>query len=382
MEISTLFLGIQGINYNWTLPTIHMYFISKKFHNIFILSVLILSNFTLTRLNLATINFASDTKSAFIVMEDQFGQNTINNPLVSTAKHRNSGDFETDPKRPRLEKTYDSKINPILITPQYDTFQHLIAVAEPILETPQGVFIDEDRGHIYMADCYSDRIKIFSETGDVVNYFHTSYNPYGVLIVEDRVYVMDWGPHKLSMYSIPDYQMISQVGELGSGSEQFDHPQNLSLSPDKHIYVADCDNNRLQILDVNLSFKGRFQHPSMTNPVDVKFSHSQLFVLTKTNPCLHIFTLSKEFVRSIITRGPGLQTRSSYFFCLDAQNNIVISDYSDQNIKVFSSEGRLLHIIDDGAGFTPQGVAILKQTKLVSVSHEIGGSSRLAIFFT
>ena len=314
-------------------------------------------------------------------MEDQFGQNTISNPLVNTAKHRNSGDFEEYPKCPHLENTGDSNIKLPLMIPQYDTFQYLIAVAKPIFKMgSRGIFIDEDRGHIYVVDHSRDRIQIFSETGDSVNFFYTCFSPHGVLVVEDRVYVMDRGPHKLSMFSTPYHEMISQVGGRGSGSEQFDQPHNLSLSPDKHIYVADCNNSRLQILDCNLHFKGTFQHPSMTNPLDIKFSHSQLFVLTINDPCLHIFTLSKEFVRSIITRGPGLQTRSSYFFCLDAHNNIVISDYSDQNIKVFSSEGKLLHIIDDGAGFHPLGVAILKQTKLVFVSYKSGESGRLYIF--
>ena len=137
-------------------------------------------------------------------MDAQFRQSTI-----STTKHRNS-DFETDSKQPHLKKTGDSKNIPILIAPQYDTFQHLIVVAKCIfMMRPRGVSIDEDRGHIYVADCYSDRIVIFSETGDIVSEFPTSSSPYGVLVVEDRVYVTDSKLHKLSMYSIPDYQMIS-----------------------------------------------------------------------------------------------------------------------------------------------------------------------------
>ena len=168
---------------------------------------------------------------------------------------------------------------------------------------------------------------------------------------------------------------------MGSRKEQFNLPQNLTLSPDKRIYVADCDNDRLQILDCNLDFKGSFRHPSIINPVDIKFNNSQLFVLTDDSPCLHIFTLSGEFVRSIISRGFGvLQISFSFFFCLDGHNNIVISDYSVQKNKVFSPEGKLLHIIA-GIG-SPQGIAILKQTKLVSVSQQTGEFSRISIFST
>ena len=313
-------------------------------------------------------------------MDAKFEQNAISILLVSRTKHRkNSGDFEAEPGRLRLGNTGDSKNNSILLIPQYDAFQHLIAVAKPKLERPQSVCIDEDRGHIYVVDYYKCRIRIFSETGDIVNKFRTSSWPYGVLVVDDRVYVTDWVLHKLSMFSIPDYQMISQVGELGSGSEQFNQPQNLTLSPDKHIFVADSINNRLQILDCNLHFQGSFRHHSMVKPVDIKFSLSQLFVLScSSNPCLRIFTLSGESVRSIITSGFGLQTWFSSFFCLDAHDNIVISNYSYKNIKVFSSEGKLLYIID-GKG-CPQGIAILKQTNLVSVSQEGSESGSLSIF--
>ena len=61
------------------------------------------------------------------------------------------------------------------------------------------------------------------------------------------------------------------------------------------------------------------------------------------------------------------------FFCLDGQNNIVISDCSAHNIKVFSPAGDLLHTIGqegDEAGMFiyPKGIAI-NNNKLICLSE-------------
>ena len=105
----------------------------------------------------------------------------------------------------------------------------------------------------------------------------------------------------------------------------------------------------------------------MTRPVDVKFSNNEIFVLSSVdNPYLHVFSLSGEKFRSLVTRGGiGMQVKGPYFFCLDGQNNIVISDWSARNIKVFSPEGDLLHTIgqegEEAEMFIrPNGIAINK----------------------
>ena len=240
-------------------------------------------------------------------------------PVVDAMRNINIGDIETASKCSQLEEIDNSTNEPIFEIPKYDQFQHLIAVPDPQLQIPQSVDIDKETGNIYVADSLNQKIKIFSEIGNKVNEFENGSMtcPYGVLVYRKIIYVTDWGIHAISKFSIRSYTKTLQVGKKGPGKRQFDTPQNLSLSPDKYIYVADCKNDRLQILDGNLHFKGRFRHHLMLRPVDVKFSHSQLFVLTIDNPCLHIFTLSREFVRSIISSGFGLQTRSSYSFCLD-----------------------------------------------------------------
>ena len=89
------------------------------------------------------------------------------------------------------------------------------------------------------------------------------------------------------------------------------------------------------------------------------------------NPCVHMFTLSGEKIGSIVTCGEGMQVGSPRFFCIDACQNILISDIN--NIKVFSLQGELLESIGEdhyqSDTFTkPLGIAIFKNTKLVCTS--------------
>ena len=117
------------------------------------------------------------------------------------------------------------------------------------------------------------------------------------------------------------------------------------------------------------------KHRTMTQPVDVKFSNNEIFVLSRVdNPCLHVFSLSGEKSRSLVTRGMvGMQIERAYFFHLDKRNNIIISDFNSDTIKVFSPAGDLLHTIgqkgqEAGMFDSPHGIAI-NNNKLVCISN-------------
>ena len=238
---------------------------------------------------------------------------------------------------------------------------------------PRGVTIEQTLGHIYVADWYNKRIQIFSETGEYLNQFRDQHlkDPWGIVIYQDSIFVTDIGHSAIFLFKLPDLTMIKRVGKKGSGNEEFDHPRQLAISPNQLLYVADQRNNRIQILSTDLTFHGSLRHQTMTSPVDVKFTNKEMFVLSREdNPCVHVYTLSGEKSRSLVTGGDI----GAYFFCLDELNNLVISDRSADNIKIFSPAGDLLHTIgqegDEAGKFNePYGIAILNRTKLVCISE-------------
>ena len=85
-----------------------------------------------------------------------------------------------------------------------------------------------------------------------------------------------------------------------------------------------------------LEYKQIIKHASMTVPYDVKLLDNKVFVLSyRDNPCLHMFSQSGEKLRSFITRGKqgNEQVKLGYYFCFDKQQNILISDLSDNSLK-------------------------------------------------
>lgn len=197
---------------------------------------------------------------------------------------------------------------------------------------------------------YNQRIQIFSQTGDYLNHFGYPHldSPWGILINQDNLYVTDVTHNAIFKFGLPDLTLMKKVGKRGSGRQEFYHPRQLAISSNKHLYIPDLSNDRVQIMTTNLEFRGSLRHKSLHKPSDVKFSHDQIFVLSiSDNPCIHVFTLSGE-KSSLVTRGgDGMQVNITSFFCLDGHNNIIISDAMAGNIKVFSQEGKLLHTIGE-----------------------------------
>ena len=245
-------------------------------------------------------------------------------------------------------------IAPMPSVPNYAAFQESIVVVGeggsiPVgLIEPRGVTIEPTTETIYVTDFKNGLIHIFSQTGDYINHFGDPFlsDPWGILIHLDNIYVTDKRQNAIFLFRLTDLKMVKTVGKKGSGREEFRYPKQLAISPNQHLYVADADNHRLQILTTDLEFTNSLRHQTMKKPFDVKFSNNEMFVLSGLgSPCIHVFTLSEEKTRSLVTRGIGMQVKGALFFCLDGHNNILISDYSSHNIKVFSQAGDLLHTI-------------------------------------
>ena len=87
-------------------------------------------------------------------------------------------------------------------------------------------------------------------------------------------------------------------------------------------------------------------HQSISKPYDLKVSHDRIYLLsTDKNPCMLVLSMEGDMLHSLISRKEGMDVLRPLFFCLDRNNNIVISDEGTHCIRVFSTAGDLLHRI-------------------------------------
>ena len=230
--------------------------------------------------------------------------------------------------------------------------------AEGELLRPFGVAFDEKSKLIYVVDGgdsnTAGNISVFSLTGEYIDRFCKGLvnHPYGIAMSRDSiVFVSDWGTDCVYKLKLPNFQLVTKVGKEGNGVGEFDSPHYLTVTTDRSVLVADWGNDRIIVMDTDLKHKRYITHQTMTFPRDVKVNDNKLYVLSdEDNPCLHVFSLTGEKIRSLITRDDSgiTQAQSCYSFCLDNRQNIVMADCNAQNIKVFSQEGVLLHALGGG----------------------------------
>ena len=271
--------------------------------------------------------------------------------------------------------------------PDQQPLDHLTAVAKRgkapgELDCPSGVAIDPATNHIYVAEgkiypTIFARVSTFSESGEYLkSYTHESMKSlWGIAIHGNNLYVTDCEAHAVFHLKIEaDLRLVSRVGSRGSGIGQFDGPHQLSISTNGDVYIADRNNHRIQILDCSLHPLSKVAHPSMYRPCDVKLTTKEMYVLcSDDSPCVHVFNHGGQKMRSLITRGEGMQVSRPFFFCLGTEKTLILSDSGSHQIKIFSNEGALLHTIEEhgrqvGMFYFPFGLALTSNLKLVTVS--------------
>ena len=241
------------------------------------------------------------------------------------------------------------------------------------LDLPLGITADNKTGKFYIADQHNNCVKVFDKTGKYLFKFGDNEDegkmlyPRGVVICGDRV-IITQGNHCILSYRL-NGKFISRIGNQGKGELEFDNPFGLTINEsNRNIYICDRKNNRIQILNQDFSFKSQFGKDTLQGPRDVKLSKEYIFVLDKSNPCLHLFNHNHVFVKSVISRGKGMEVIYPRFFFIDQTDNILISDSDSNSIHIFNSQFKLFHKIPVS---DPMGVTVDNQGRVIVVSQSL-----------
>ena len=195
--------------------------------------------------------------------------------------------------------------------------------------------------------------------------------PYGICISQNRVYVVQSVSNSLTVCTT-EGNSFKSVGKRGIGELEFDKPRGLDVSVEKErIYIAEFDNNRVQCLNLDLTFN------SFINDIygarDVTLTTGHIIVLSLRNPCVSMYTYSLQLIREIIPRGEGSPVVTPCFLSVDGSFNILISDFTHHCIYIFSFEGELMHKFGQkgnnyGHFIDPRGIAIDGEGRILVAS--------------
>jgi DNA-binding beta-propeller fold protein YncE len=224
---------------------------------------------------------------------------------------------------------------------------------------PYGTAINDDRGWLYVTDCYNQNVQVFDLTGKFLFKWGTlgdgksQFNyPGGIAInSEGHVYVPGEHNQRVQIFTA-EGKYLGQFGSNGNGDGQFGQPLGVAVDSLDNVYVGDLKTNRVQKFDAQGNFllgfggegdsDGKFRGP-YNIAID---SEDNVYIVDRGNNRVQKFSADGEFLlkwgRGNGGGEPGLgagEFNWPHELAIDKLDRIYVSDTYNYRIQVFSTDG-------------------------------------------
>ena len=211
------------------------------------------------------------------------------------------------------------------------------------LKGPYGIAFNS-RGEMIISEWGGEQISVFDTRGQKIRTFGSQMqHPRGIAIDDaDNIYVSS--DRKLQKFTSSG-ELIKCVGQRGSKEGEFNVPRGVTLY-DNQVYVCDCDNNRIQVFDLDLNFirsigshgKGRGE---FNDPYDVTFdSAGNMYVAELNNKRVQVMDIDGRFIRAFGQEGKGKLSGPSAVHIVDKY--VYVSDFIGDCIVVYETSGQFV----------------------------------------
>ena len=142
-------------------------------------------------------------------------------------------------------------------------------------------------------------------------------------------------------WEVPDYSLkkepILTAGKKGKGKKELDAVGLFFDEDTQQIYIADCDNNRVQVMSLQGEFITSFAQDVLRRPWGISVNKDYIFVTDVVHNSLFKFCKNTlEFLNS--TKGSdGLQFSIPRGLCIDTNGDVFVTDYFNNGIVIFST---------------------------------------------
>ena len=265
-------------------------------------------------------------------------------------------------------KGKSTKGSPFTVTvrPSLQTLGNPIRVIGNV-NRPWGLTTNSE-GHIIVVEKGAHCVSVFTPEGRKIRSFvsrgSANVQFIGVAVDNaDNIYVVDNGNHCIQKFTSTG-EFTAAVGTHGSNPLQFSNPVGIGFNKKNgKLYVCDQSNERIQVLETNLTHHRSFgsrgkENRQLLTPWDVAFdSTGNVYVADWGNNCIQTFTPDGQFLQKF---GTG-----------QLQHPISIAIHGDtayvtealDRVSVFSSEGKFLKSFGakgeaQGQFNSPYGVAV------------------------
>ena len=220
-------------------------------------------------------------------------------------------------------------------------------------------------GDVYASSANNGYIQVFNNNGTAIRTIGSKGNgngqfntPFGLVLVDDTLYVTDYGLHRVQMFAASTGKYIGQFGSNGTGHGQFTYPHGITYDGKGHILVAEYNNRRVQVFNMDGTFvqvidcNGQY-------PTDVAVDNiGNIHVTNYSQHIVQVF--SPDGITKIRTySNPNGNFRNPRGIAIDDEGYCFITTNSPNYLHVLDPTGNQVNLID---GFNyPWGVALDRQ---------------------
>ena len=238
---------------------------------------------------------------------------------------------------------------------------------------PESITVEN--GLFYICDYSNNRVQVFDRMCRFL--FMVSekmHGPSGICILQETMYITQSKGCSLNIYSLQE-EFLSTVGKEGDGELEFKEPRGIAASTKwRRIYICESGNNRVQCLNLDLSFNCFIS--DIFKAKDVKLTTKEIVVLCGENPCIKIYSASHQLSRRMISRGDDSanQVGIADRFLLDSDLNIIMTDRYRGCVCIFAYTGALIHKFgkegeEKGDLIRPIGITMDSEGRIVVISR-------------
>ena len=247
------------------------------------------------------------------------------------------------------------EVKPPILTPLKSFGSH--GKVDGKFTQPHGV-VGSNNGKIVVSDSLKHRIHVFTTDGSHVLDFGEEgrrdgklFHPMSIAFDKSQrhILVADSDNNRVQYFEVNTGKFIRKFGNEGSGDGQFNGPCGISVDQDDRVLVTDWNNHRVQVFnrDGKFLFKfGDFGEDRLIHPrFAIYHDLEECFVVSDTgNDVVKVYDSRGKLLR-IIGR-PGYKKGE---FCgprglaIDKNQNIIVCDFENHRLQVFSIDGTVLN---------------------------------------
>ena len=236
----------------------------------------------------------------------------------------------------------------ITVYPYPDQLNHPVRVVTD-LNKPYGVAVNS-RGEMIVSECDAHQVSVFNgkrnnilTIGSHGDSLAQMIEPAGIAIDDaDNIYVSS--EHKLQKFTSSG-ELIKCVGKKGSGHQEFDDPRGITLH-NNHVYACDRKNDRIQVLNLNLGFVHSIspygkRRCEFNGPFDVQFDSTGLMYIAEyNNKRVQVMDINGCFLREFGQDGNVKLKGPSAIHIVD--RFVYVSDFNGHCIVVYETSGQFV----------------------------------------